>query len=325
MKICFDEYLYNNSINLDSLNLSDELKRDLSTYFDKYDIQPAQLLTPGKYSDEEIRDKIDRIILRNYTIRFHNIGDNPYQRFYTYGGHYEWLKTLHYIISQVYYYAKEFKNHELCTNVGNRKIAIDLGYISDNETDKDAIEKAKRKVTDSLRILKDMNLITVEHIHNPGKRGSRHTIRLNWLRVIELFTETDYNKTGTIRVRKTIRYRILSFIKGAKRKLSASLRKLLKKQEVSYLNNVVTFNLERFQEEKFLIFKVLASDTFKYMTLPKRLSTDLIIPSLNKNHTELVLKVKDELTYNELKAANKFLVHDFSTKYNINIALVPAF
>ena len=322
MDIDFREYLQNQ--NIDQSSISSELLSYLEVAYNVYDIKPAPLLLPDKYTEEEIKDKVDRIILRLYEIKFHNIGNNPYDRFYKYGGHYEWLKTLHVLISHVYYYAKEFKNHELVDNSSNRKIAIKLGYISEHESNQDIIQKALRKVTDSLGVLKAMDLITVKHIHKPGKRGSKHRIRINWIKVIDLFTNHDYNASGSIRIRKTIRYRIISFVKDAKKKASEALRRLMQKQESQYLRDVVTFNLERFQEDKFLIFKILASDRYlKCLALNKSdFNTDNIVPIIEGE--DLYLRVKNERVYNELNNESS-IIDDFKAKYNLDVLVVPVF
>lgn len=322
MKIEFQVYLKNE--NIDSTSISNELLTYLEKAYNVYDIKPAPLLS-DKYLEEEIKDKVDRIILRNYEIKFHNIGDNPYKRFFKFGGHYEWLKTLHVLISHVYYYAKHYNNHELCTFISNGKIAKTIGYITDEKKDYETIQKALRKVTDSLSILKSMNLITVKHIHKPGKRGSKHLIRLNWLKIIDLFTNYDYNTSGSIRIRKTIRYRIISFVKNAKKKISNAFRKLLQKQELYYLRDVVTFNIKRFQENKYLIFKLLASNHYKYLALNQSdFTTDKIVPIIDDDDNTLYLRVKNERIYNELNH-NSMLVDDFKKRYNLNISVVSAF
>lgn len=330
MKLDFKAYLESNNIDFSSMNLSEALIHDLEVYYNDYDIKPAPLLSPDKkYSENDIRDKIDRIILKQYEIRFHNIGDKPYVRFFKFGGHYEWLKTLHLLISHIYYYAKKYNNHSLCTYIGNKKIAEALGYITAAEKDDETIQKALRKVTDSLGVLKSMNLITVDHIHKPGNRGSKHKIKLNWLKVIKCFQETDYNIAGTIRIRKTIRYRILTFVKKLRSKITKALRRLLQKQELCYLKNVVTFNLKRFQEDKYLIFKILSSRDYSYLATPKSmLNTENIIPTINRygeTSSNLVLKIKNETVYKDFRGALFMLIDDFQEKYNINLEIEPAF
>ncbi len=321
MNIEFKDYLNQN--NIDCSSISQSLLSDLESYYTLYDIKPAPLLLQNKYSEEEIRDKLDRVILRNYEIKFHNIGSDPYKRYFKYGGHYEWLKTLHMLISHIYYFAKEFKNHELCTYISNRKIAESIGYITKDESDQESVKKALRKVTDSLAILKRMNLITVKHIHYPGNRGSKHLIRLNWLKVLNLFTNCDYNISGSIRIRKIIRYRIISFVKNAKKKITHALRKLMKKQELYFLRDVITFNLERFQDDKYIIFKLLASYQYKYLALNQSdLNTENIIPVIDGN--DLFLKIKNIRIYKELNH-NMMLINDFKDRYNINLSIVPAF
>ena len=329
MKIDWKAYIELHKIDFTSMDLSETMIQDLETYYSVYGIEPAPLLLSQKYTEEEIRDKIDRIVLRTFEIRFHNVGDKPYKRFFRYGGHYEWLKTLHLLISHIYYYAKEFKNHDLYTNIGNKKIAETLGYITADETNIETIQKALRKVTDSLGVLKRMNLITVDHIHNPGKRGSRHKIRLNWIGVIKLFQETDFNTTGTIRIRKTIRYRIITFVKKVRARITKALRRLLQKQELCYLKDVVIFNLNRFQEDKFLIFKILSSEAFGYLATPKSmLTTEYFVPVIYDHGAagqKLVLKIKSDIVYKDLRGAMFMLIDDFKEKYNIDLDLEIAF
>jgi len=325
MRKSYDEYLHDFKIDITSLSYSSQFIHDLKPYYDDFKIDLAPLLLRD-YTEEVIQDKLNALVLKQYTIRFHNIGENAYQRFYRYGGHYEWLKTLHVLIANLYGIMKKVKNGPLATNISNRTMAISLGYITEKESNPELIAKALRKVTDSLAILKSMDLITVRQNYRPGRRGSGHTIRLNWLKVLDLFSNHDYNADGSIRIRKTIRYRIISFVKKTSKKFSNSFRKLLQKQELYYLRDVVTYNVQRFQEDKFLIFRILASDQIlKPLLITKHdITLDNIVPVMNEDGSHLILKVKNEHVYKELKNQN-YVANVFKERYKISLALVPAY
>lgn len=324
----YNSYLDSQKIDFSKLDYSEPLVHDLETYYNKYNIKFAPLM---KYSEIDVRDKLDRIVLRDCVHKvYNNIGPNPLGRFCKYGNHLEWLKLLTMYINQIYKFATEFNNHELCTFIGNKKAAIIMGYISADEKDPESIQKALRKVTDSLSVLKLMRLIEVEHIHKPGKKGSKHKIRINWIKVIELFQEKDYNRAGSIRIRKTIRYRIITFVKNTKQAIKnfqRKYRKFLDKQAAKYLKNVVTFNIEQFKQDRRLIFGILK--TFKYLAIPhSMMNTDYIVPEVHDYNVagkDLTLKIKSDIVYKDFRGAMFYLIEDFQEKYNIKLSIQPAF
>ena len=87
MKLDYKSYIEAEQIDFTSMDLLDSFISDLETYYNLYEIKPAPLLLPVKdYTEVEIKDKMDRIILKNFEIRFHNVGNSPYKRFFKYGG-----------------------------------------------------------------------------------------------------------------------------------------------------------------------------------------------------------------------------------------------
>jgi len=328
MDLDFNSYLDSNAIEFNKLDYSESLVHDLKIYYDKYNIKFAPLT---KYSEVDIREKCDRIVLRDCVHKvYNNIGPNPLGRFCKYKEHKEWLKLLIIYINQIYGFANNYKNHELCTFMGNKKAATIIGYISKDEKNPDIIKKASRKITDSIDVLIQEGYITREHIHKPGKRGSKHKIRINWIRVIELFQEKDYNRAGSIRLRKTIRYRIITFVKNTKQAIKnfqRKYRKFLDKQASSYLKNVVTFNIDQFKQDRHLIFGILK--TFKYLATPKSmLNTNYIVPEVvdyNMAGKSLNLRVKSDIVYKDFRGAMFMLIQDFEEKYNIKLQIEPAF
>ena len=272
-------------------------------------------------SYEELYSKLNTQIRKLYKIQFHNIGNNPYKRFYQSDLHCDWLKVEHYLISHFYSIQKD------STYVSNKTIAINIGWLSSDESNKLVITKASRRVTDALNILKTTrNTISVKHCHRHGKNGSYHLITANWFEIIPLYQSYDPDKAISIRQRKGIRYRIISLLFKSAKSFSNGLRKLMKMQKDKYLKAITTMDLDNFAESRFWYQYLL--DKFKKRNDVdlgfEHLTIDTVIP--NYTHPELTLTVKNEYWYDVIKASiSLFLDKELKDNYNINLNLVAQF
>ncbi|MDZ4197035.1 MAG: hypothetical protein U1C51_07330 [Candidatus Izemoplasmatales bacterium] len=225
-----------------------------------------------------------------HKIQFHGIGKNPYQRYYAYEDHYSWLKLEHFLISHFY----SIKKDE--SFISNRTIAIKLGWLSENETNPKMIERAERKVQENLYKLKsDRMTITVEQRYNPGKLGSFHIIRANWFAIIPLYSEFRFKEGQSIRMRKSIRYRIISLINAAATSFSEGLKKLFDLQRNKYLKGLITLDYAEFKNVKDIWKDFI--DEYRlndWLKLPEYIIPEWVIPNL-------VLHVKNKVALSLLK------------------------
>jgi hypothetical protein len=314
----YSEYLQKHiSLYSDTKDLSSSLQAFLRNAYEQHHIKVAPFFSV-KNTDTEVQiyNKVNDLIRKQYRIKFHNVGKNPYQRYYKLFGGFEWLKLEIYLIQHFYSINKSE------SYISNRKIAIGLGYLDEREIDKELISKACRKVTDSLSILKnERKTISVEQRFNMNKRGSYHIIRAHWDKIITLYTQYNDKAAGSIRFRKSIRYRIISLMKDI-RKFGKALTELLRKQKHKYLKGLIQYkNSEEFNDHKFAVFEILKD--FKWMVIsPDELTTDNIVPRYN--HPELTLEVKSEKIYRELTYKN-FVKEELQRQFKINTTIKPMF
>jgi hypothetical protein len=314
----FEQYIdKHKSLYSETKVLSPGLIDFLKIAYEKHGINVAPFFSiKNEKTEDQVYNQVNDLIRKQYKIKFHNVGRNPFQRYYKLFGGFEWLKLETYLIQHFYSINKSE------TQISNRKIAIGLGYLDPREIDKETIQKACRKVTDGLAILKnDRKTITVEQRFNYNKRGSGHTIRANWNRIIDLYQRFDDAASGSIRFRKSIRYRIISLLKNIKR-YGDYLISLMRKQKHKYLKGLIEFkDSEEFQENKFAVFKIL--EGFKWMVIrPDELTTDNIVPQYN--HPNLILEVKNERIYHEL-TYNDNVKEELYRRFKINTTIKPVF
>ena len=196
-------------------------------------------------SDEVGIRYLNKQLRISHKIQFHGIGKNPYQRYYAYEDHYSWLKLEHFLISHFY----SIKKDE--SFISNRSIAIKLGWLRETETNPKMLERAERKVLENLYKLKnDRKTISVEQRYNPGKLGSYHVIKANWFAIIPLYSEYKIKDGQSIRMRKSIRYRIISLIHTTATSFSEGLRKLFDLQRNKYLKGLVSLDYAEFKNAK---------------------------------------------------------------------------
>jgi hypothetical protein len=143
-----------------------------------------------------------------YRIQLHNVGKDAYKRYFALDRYVpDWLKADHYLVSLFMY--KQIDS----SNISNPVLAQKLGWLDKNETDLKVIKKASRRVTEALKVLKgNRNTFTTEHRYREGMGGSYHVITANWLVIIPLYQSTDIHQPMSIRARKGIKYRIISFV-----------------------------------------------------------------------------------------------------------------
>lgn len=264
--------------------------------------------------ESDIENQINSKLRKLYRIQFHNVGKSPFQRYYASEGHYPWLKLEHYLISHFYAIQKDI------TSISNKSIAIKLGWLSDQDMNPESIARAVRKVADNLSILKnDRKTISVEQRHVHGKNGSYHVIQANWLNIIPLYQSYDPNKAISIRMRKGIRYRILSLLYHTIKSFSEGLQSLMKLQKKKYLTNLVTMDLDKFKDDRFywrhLLERVIGAHP-DWMD-----SIETIIPDYQ--HPSLKLTIKNDVAYRFL--ANPIYARLMQEQYQIKLTIVPQY
>lgn len=314
MKQTFSDYVIELSKN-SSQSFSEEVWNAFQTAYDLH-VGLASFFSPGYTgSDLEILNSLNNKARKLYKIQFHNIGKNPYQKYFTMHDHYPWLKLEHYLISHFYSIQKD-ESH-----ISNRRIAINLGWLLETEKDSEIIDKACRKVTENLSILKNIRkTITVNQKHVFGKNGSFHIIKANWLVIIPLYQMYDPNKAFTIRARKGIKYRIISLLYNTVKSFTEGLRSLLKAQNKKYLAGLNTMDLDNFKESRFYLKYIL--DKILGVYPDWIIKPDVMIPKYHHPHFEVSIKDKD--IYDFLKN-HIYLHNELKQKYQINLSIVAQF
>lgn len=325
----FEDYCTNKDIDLSPF--SKPFLNYVSNVYNQFHISLAPFLS-AKASEYTIQLRINDEIRKLYKMQFHNIGEGVFEVYYKFESHYSWLKLEHLLIQLVTNFAHNYsknKSKRKAKNplsqivASNKYLAIRLGWLSENETDSEVITKACRKVTDNLAILKnDRKTISVEQKYVHGKQGSYHLITLNWLKVIDYYTNYDPKMDGSIRLRKSIKYRVISFIRKTTNKFSDKLTSLMRSQRLSYLVNLVSFNIDDFQNDKYVLYKILNS---KWIGISKDiLNTKNIIPVYSSDCSQLTLNCKTDLAYNSLNNNADYLNRYFSSKLNIKLSIVAS-
>ena len=313
MKQTFAEYIL--SISQNSNRTYSE--QTISLFHQAFELHvPLAPFYSSDYSGNEndIESQINSKLRKLYKIQFHNVGKNPFQRYFAIEGHYPWLKLEHYLISHFYAIQKDV------TSISNKSIALKLGWLSELDKDSDSIARAVRKVADNLSILKnDRKTITVEQRHVHGKNGSYHLIRANWLHIIPLYQSYDPNKAISIRMRKGIRYRILSLIYHSLKTFSQGLVNLMKLQKKKYLTNLVTMDLDKFKDDRFWWRHLLDWIVGAHPDWMDSIKT--IIPDYT--HPDLKLTIKDELVFRFL--SNPVYKKEMLERYQIQLTIVPQY
>jgi len=310
----FDKHL-NRIIRSNSPEYSPSLLEYMKSVHERFNISMASFFSFGYISSEElIKAKINDLIRKQHRLQFHNVGHNPWLRYFSMDNHYPWLHLEQYLIQHMYSINKS-ESH-----ISNKKIAIALGWISKKESDPEVIKKACRKVTDNLNILKTVRKsFNIEQKYNYGKKGSYHLITADWLVIMNLYQSYSLEKGQSIRFRKSIKYRIISLISKFTRKFSNALAELMKKQK-RYLKELLNFNLEDFQDLKLYLFNVF--DYYWDIIIPDS-KKGLFIPNYHDDDKTIILEIKDRVLYDELDFAGVDL--GFKDKWGINLKLVANF
>lgn len=288
-----------------------------------------------------INDEIRKL----YRMQLHNVGDDPFTRYYEQDLHACWLQLETLIISLATQFAfayeqkikeiektvkserqrkkmiSDLKNPLSQMHTSNRYLAEQAGWLDPFETDQAVIERACKKVTANLEIIKnDRKTISVEQHHNPGNQGSYHIITVNWTKVIDLYTNYDPKMDGSIRLRKSIRYRIMSFIRKTAKIFCNKLKNLMRLQKVSYLSDLlISFDIDDFQNDKYILYKLLSRKDFG---ISKRiLNTKNIVPIYSESGHELTLKTKTEFAQYDLEHNALYLTRYFES-FGVKLSIV---
>jgi hypothetical protein len=336
----FEEHCIEKNIN--KSRFSSTFLKFCSKVYNTFHFGLAPFLTSSA-PEFTLKLRINDAIREVHRIQFHNIGDDPFETFYKFDAHYDWLKLEHLLIQLATKFAwvyeeklkeidkmkissrrkdqlkKVVKNPMSQMHTSNKYLAQQLHWLSELETDSEIIDRACQRVTGNLATLKNKRkTVSSKHRHTQGKQGSYHLITINWIKVIELYTNYDPKMEGSIRLRKSIKYRVISFIKAAAKSFSNKLRILMRLQRVSYLVDLVPFNIDDFQNDKYVLYRLLSR---KDMNIPKKLlNTKNIIPVFSKKGHELSLRCKTESAYNYLEQSANYLIRYFeSIKIKLSI------
>jgi hypothetical protein len=314
--MAFNNYIEKKS--LDISRFSTEFVSYLEKCYNKFHINLAPFISSPDRSEEQIFLQLNDELRRQHRIQFHNVGKDALKRYYAYQGHYAWLKLEHLLIQHIYAISKN-RSKKSQTRISNKKIAIGLGWLNANENDPEVIKKALRKVTDNLNILKnERGTFKVEHKHNYNKKGSYHLITADWLRILELYTSYDPKTKGSIRFRKSIKYRIISLIKTSlKRAYSNLLRDLMDAQKNRYLKDLISFDLYGFKDV--MLFLKYVFNKMRIDIPESMFNTNNIVP--NYKHPELELTIKTKWIQTQLKK-HSYLAREFKEKYDMNLTIL---
>ncbi len=309
----FEKHL-NEITRYNSPQYSSSLLEYMEHVYINFRISMAPFFSPNQDDESIVRDKINDLIRKQHKMQFHNVGHNPWLRYFSIDNHYPWLQLEQYLIQHMYAIQKSY------SHVSNKKIAMDLGWISKNEVDPDVINKARRKVTDNLNIIKNIrNSFTVEQRYNSGKKGSYHLIKANWLVIMKLYQSYELEKGQSIRFRKSIKYRIISLISKFSKKFSNSLAELMKKQK-RYLKDLLNFDLEAFQDLKLYLLNVF--DKYWDIVIPDS-KKGCLVPNYFEDTKTIRLEVRDQEIYDEIDYAACEI--GFKEQWGINLKLVANF
>ena len=273
-------------------------------------------------SEDKIMNSINPQLRGLYKIQLHNVGKNAYKRYFAMERFIpDWLKVDHYLIS-FFMYSKIDS-----ANISNPVLAQKLGWLDKNETEQETIKKASRRVTEALKILKiNRNTFSVEQRYREGMGGSYHVITANWLVIIPLYQSTDIHQPMSIRARKGIKYRIISFIRDTAKSYSDSIGKLMKKQKEKYLYDLLTMNPDKFKQSRFYWKTIQDIYRNKWGTLSPLLGFGprFLVPEYD--YPNLTLHVKDDRLYDSiLKITNDLLKEVLKLDLNINLNIVRAY
>ena len=300
-------------------NNSPEYSEDLLQYMEKvyvsFGIHMSPYFLAGcSLSEENIKIKINESIRKQHRLQFHNVGHNAWLRYFSIDNHYPWLQLEQYLIQHMYAIQKSE------SNIGNKRLAIGLGWLSKDETDAETIQKASRKVTDALNIIKNVRkTFVIIQKYKYGQKGSWHLIKANWLEIMNLYQSYNLKSGQSIRFRKSIKYRIISLVSRFSKKFSNALAELMRKQR-RYLEGLHSFNLEEFQDLKNSLVYVFKD--YWDIDIPDSKKGSLIPNYFTEDNT-LILEIRDRIIYEELEYA--YMTSTFKSKWGINLKLVANF
>lgn len=297
-----DEYL-------DTLRKAHDLKVDISPFF-----------SSSYQTWDQVMNSINTQLRHTYTTRIHNIGDDALNRYYKVDKLVpDWLKLLHYIIAH-------FKFKDIDSRImSNNYLAEKLGWISSNEMDPEVIRKASRKVTEALNILKtEVNCFSVEHRHRASESGSYHIIKANWIEIISLFSSYNEKDDMSVRQRKGIKYRILSFILKTSKSIPDKLVHLMDRQRYKYLydQQLITYDLDSLRRSRSWWSTILFyyKQKFKQSAMLQHYGPKDIVPEYQ--HPNMTLKIKSYSLFAEIKKILDELANMMKQDFNINLNVV---
>lgn len=314
----FESSLNKKIYNIANRNIfSDEVMAMMKTAYEDHKISTLDLMgffyPKTRLTNDQVLFKLNDMIRKQYRPAYHNIGDRKTvkvkdngffgvvnekasERFYRQDNVPEWTKLEYLLIAHLYSINKSN------SFISNKTMSIKLEYIIPDETDKELIRKASRKVTDLLNILKTKRgTFNVVQRFNEGQKGSYHEITANWDVIIKLYREFDDKAEGSIRFRKNIRYRIISLLRYFNDKFIENplgWKELKNKQQKKYLKRLIHFKeSEEFHQNRQVVFRWLKRFN-RLVSIYGKLNTDYIIPKVKGKH--ITLEVKDDEVFDVL-------------------------
>jgi len=114
----FEQYIdEHTSLYTETKQLSDSLLSFLQVAYENHGINVAPFFSvKNMNSESQVFYKVNDLIRKQYKIRFHNVGKNPFQRYYKIFGGFKWLKLETFLIHHFYSINKSE------TYISNRKL-----------------------------------------------------------------------------------------------------------------------------------------------------------------------------------------------------------
>jgi len=278
-----------------SKDVLDSMSTELEQAYN-LDVNITPFFASDNVTKESVMKGINKQLHGIYGTKLHNVGPGGVDKYYQTDSLVpDWMKIAQYLISFMW-----FKGID-SSNISNTTLAIKVGWLSDKEKNTEVIKKASRKVSDALHILNhEMNLFDVEQRYRDGISGSYHIITANWIQIITTYRNTETLSEMDIRFNKTVKYRIVSFIKRTQKRWSDAMKALIQSQKNKYLTKIIKYDLDDFRRSRtwFNLIAETYKRRFKRLYILKDYPPRYFVPEVH--HPIITLNIKDEILYQEV-------------------------
>lgn len=304
----FLSYINSNSINLDPF--TKEFIQYLKKCYIKFQIPLINFINKES-SEEEIFLLLNKEIFSMYHFKIHQIGFSNFKEYFNFELSCCWLQLEIFLIEYM------IKNKLQKSDISNRNIAISLGWLDNSVTKQDTINRACRKVTDNLRLLKDKRkTIKINHHHHLNKKGSHHIIIICWDIITQLYSDYSINNKVSIREKKGIKYRIISVVKKNNDNTNINnYDTLLDKQKNIFLKGYINIDIQDINDCLNALELALKN---KENDIPKRYF-DAAYFDIEYNYPILNIKSKITTLDRVLSNYKLYLINYFFKNYQINL------